>query len=67
MSATDLKGVIYLCSQVATANCDVVGCDKKSLLNDGWSSAPCRRSASTKNTIGSTSEPGLGGQGQKQY
>lgn len=61
MPATDLKGVIYLRPQVITANYDVVVCDKESLLSDGWSLAPWRRSASTKNTIGSTSEPGWGG------
>lgn len=60
MPATDLKGVIYLCPQVITANYDVVVCDKESLLSDGWSLAPWR-SASTKNAIGSTSEPGWGG------
>lgn len=35
MSATDLKGVVYLCSQLTTANCNVLGYDQKSLLTDG--------------------------------
>ena len=62
MSANDLKGVIYLCPQVTTANCNVVVYDKKSLLSSGWSLA-LQRSASARNTIGSTSEPAWGGQG----
>lgn len=66
MCATDLKGVIYLCPEQTTSNCDVLHYGQKSLLTHGWSLA-LQTSASSKSTTGTPVEPGYDGQEQKRY